>query len=134
MPIAATASGSVSGVPAPTPPAKHGVLGIPVDGRAFRALILLFNCMLTFGTYYCFDLPASLKDRFQQGHGEPYTDRFVCWGRPSSWTTARMALHSTRSVSSHTRMETGEAIESASASRLHHSSLAHAHVHVHTHA
>ncbi|XP_033738303.1 major facilitator superfamily domain-containing protein 1-like [Pecten maximus] len=31
----------------------------------YRFLVLFFNCMLTFGSYYCFDMPSVLQDEFQ---------------------------------------------------------------------
>ncbi|XP_070563686.1 lysosomal dipeptide transporter MFSD1-like [Ptychodera flava] len=32
---------------------------------SFRFIILFFNCMLTFGSYFCFDMPSVLQDVFQ---------------------------------------------------------------------
>ncbi len=32
----------------------------------YRFVVLFFNCMLTFGTYFCFDMPSVLQDDFQQ--------------------------------------------------------------------
>uniref|UniRef100_A0A8C5WL40 Lysosomal dipeptide transporter MFSD1 n=1 Tax=Leptobrachium leishanense TaxID=445787 RepID=A0A8C5WL40_9ANUR len=31
----------------------------------YRFLVLFFNCMLTFGSYFCFDMPSVLQDQFQ---------------------------------------------------------------------
>ena len=31
----------------------------------FRYLILMFNCLMTFGLYFCFDMPAALQVQFQ---------------------------------------------------------------------
>lgn len=30
----------------------------------YRFLVLFFNCMLTFGSYFCFDMPSVLQDDF----------------------------------------------------------------------
>ncbi|XP_072026984.1 lysosomal dipeptide transporter MFSD1-like [Amphiura filiformis] len=32
----------------------------------YRFVVLFFNCMLTFGTYFCFDMPSVLQDDFQK--------------------------------------------------------------------
>lgn len=32
----------------------------------FRFVILFFNCLLTFGSYFCFDMPSVLQDQFQK--------------------------------------------------------------------
>ncbi|XP_059159078.1 major facilitator superfamily domain-containing protein 1-like [Physella acuta] len=34
--------------------------------RGYRFLVLFFNCMLTFGSYFCFDMPSVLQDVFTQ--------------------------------------------------------------------
>ncbi|MGH0149639.1 UNVERIFIED_CONTAM: hypothetical protein FKN15_035869 [Acipenser sinensis] len=31
----------------------------------YRFLVLFFNCLLTFGSYFCFDIPSVLQDQFQ---------------------------------------------------------------------
>jgi len=31
----------------------------------FRFIVLFFNCLLTFGSYFCFDMPSVLQDKFQ---------------------------------------------------------------------
>ncbi|XP_050401661.2 major facilitator superfamily domain-containing protein 1 [Patella vulgata] len=36
------------------------------DTCGFRFLVLFFNCMLTFGSYFCFDMPSVLQDTFTQ--------------------------------------------------------------------
>jgi MFS family permease len=41
-------------------------MGMNPTSRRFRFIVLFFNCMLTFGSYFCFDMPSTLKDRFQQ--------------------------------------------------------------------
>lgn len=28
-------------------------------------MVLFFNCLLTFGSYFCFDIPSVLQDQFQ---------------------------------------------------------------------
>lgn len=33
---------------------------------AFRFILLFFNCMLTFGSYFCFDMPSVLQEEFQK--------------------------------------------------------------------
>ncbi|XP_063399238.1 major facilitator superfamily domain-containing protein 1-like isoform X1 [Mytilus trossulus] len=32
--------------------------------RSYRFLLLFFNCMLTFGSYFCFDMPSVLQSQF----------------------------------------------------------------------
>ena len=32
---------------------------------AFRYMLLLFNCLLTFGSYYCFDMPTVLESKIE---------------------------------------------------------------------
>ncbi|KAI8773724.1 major facilitator superfamily domain-containing protein 1-like isoform X1 [Biomphalaria glabrata] len=34
--------------------------------RGYRFLVLFFNCMLTFGSYFCFDMPSVLQDVFTE--------------------------------------------------------------------
>lgn len=34
-------------------------------GNAYRFVVLIFNCLLTFGSYFCFDMPSVLQGRFQ---------------------------------------------------------------------
>lgn len=31
----------------------------------YRFVVLFFNCMLTFGSYFCFDIPSVLQEQFQ---------------------------------------------------------------------
>ena len=31
----------------------------------YRFLVLFFNCLLTFGSYFCFDMPSVLQAQFQ---------------------------------------------------------------------
>lgn len=32
---------------------------------SYRFTMLLFNCLLTFGSYFCFDIPSVLQQQFQ---------------------------------------------------------------------
>lgn len=38
---------------------------IKADHAAYRFLVLFFNCLLTFGSYFCFDMPSVLQAEFQ---------------------------------------------------------------------
>ena len=33
---------------------------------SYRFIVLFFNCMLTFGSYFCFDMPSALQKHIQQ--------------------------------------------------------------------
>ncbi|CAB1312266.1 unnamed protein product [Coregonus sp. 'balchen'] len=37
----------------------------PAERAYYRFLVLFFNCLLTFGSYFCFDIPSVLQDQFQ---------------------------------------------------------------------
>ncbi|XP_041086102.1 major facilitator superfamily domain-containing protein 1 isoform X3 [Polyodon spathula] len=37
----------------------------PAEKAFYRFLVLFFNCLLTFGSYFCFDIPSVLQDQFQ---------------------------------------------------------------------
>ncbi|XP_053720890.1 major facilitator superfamily domain-containing protein 1 [Synchiropus splendidus] len=37
----------------------------PAEKDYYRFLVLFFNCLLTFGSYFCFDIPSVLQDQFQ---------------------------------------------------------------------
>ncbi|BFY99342.1 hypothetical protein BsWGS_02382 [Bradybaena similaris] len=39
---------------------------LQADQCYYRFLVLFFNCMLTFGSYFCFDMPSVLQDVFTQ--------------------------------------------------------------------
>lgn len=39
----------------------------------YRFLVLFFNCLLTFGSYFCFDIPSVLQDQFQGVSGRSKT-------------------------------------------------------------
>jgi fucose permease len=36
-----------------------------VESKAYRFTVLLFNCLLTFGSYYCFDMPGVLQTHIE---------------------------------------------------------------------
>ncbi|XP_013788173.1 major facilitator superfamily domain-containing protein 1-like [Limulus polyphemus] len=38
---------------------------LSADKAYFRFIILFFNCLLTFGSYFCFDMPSVLQSQFQ---------------------------------------------------------------------
>uniref|UniRef100_A0AAR2M3Z8 Lysosomal dipeptide transporter MFSD1 n=1 Tax=Pygocentrus nattereri TaxID=42514 RepID=A0AAR2M3Z8_PYGNA len=37
----------------------------PAERAYYRFMVLFFNCMLTFGSYFCFDIPSVLQEQFQ---------------------------------------------------------------------
>ncbi|KAL6095158.1 uncharacterized protein ACO6RY_16418 [Pungitius sinensis] len=37
----------------------------PAEKVYYRFVVLFFNCLLTFGSYFCFDIPSVLQDQFQ---------------------------------------------------------------------
>uniref|UniRef100_A0A3Q2NQD5 Major facilitator superfamily domain-containing protein 1-like n=1 Tax=Fundulus heteroclitus TaxID=8078 RepID=A0A3Q2NQD5_FUNHE len=37
----------------------------PAEKAYYRFMVLFFNCLLTFGSYFCFDIPSVLQDQFQ---------------------------------------------------------------------
>ncbi|KAJ0015875.1 hypothetical protein NQD34_014165 [Periophthalmus magnuspinnatus] len=37
----------------------------PAEKAYYRFVVLFFNCLLTFGSYFCFDMPSVLQDQFQ---------------------------------------------------------------------
>ncbi|KAG7492067.1 hypothetical protein MATL_G00010600 [Megalops atlanticus] len=37
----------------------------PAEKAFYRFLVLFFNCLLTFGSYFCFDIPSVLQEQFQ---------------------------------------------------------------------
>ncbi|XP_030622945.1 major facilitator superfamily domain-containing protein 1 [Chanos chanos] len=37
----------------------------PAERAYYRFVVLFFNCMLTFGSYFCFDIPSVLQEQFQ---------------------------------------------------------------------
>ncbi|XP_060594998.1 major facilitator superfamily domain-containing protein 1-like [Ruditapes philippinarum] len=39
-------------------------MAIHAQDRAYRFVLLFFNCLLTFGSYFCFDMPSVLQDTF----------------------------------------------------------------------
>lgn len=40
-------------------------MSVPAEKAYYRFLVLFFNCLLTFGSYFCFDIPSVLQDQFQ---------------------------------------------------------------------
>ncbi|CAN0383710.1 unnamed protein product [Lampetra planeri] len=38
----------------------------------YRFVVLFFNCLLTFGSYFCFDMPSVLQDQFQANTSCPH--------------------------------------------------------------
>ncbi|XP_042654589.1 major facilitator superfamily domain-containing protein 1-like [Tyto alba] len=40
-------------------------MAVAAERAAFRFVVLLFNCLLTFGSYFCFDIPSVLQEQFQ---------------------------------------------------------------------
>nr|XP_056722371.1 major facilitator superfamily domain-containing protein 1-like [Euleptes europaea] len=39
--------------------------GAAAEKAYYRFLVLFFNCLLTFGSYFCFDIPSVLQEQFQ---------------------------------------------------------------------
>ncbi|XP_055507784.1 major facilitator superfamily domain-containing protein 1-like [Leucoraja erinacea] len=37
----------------------------PAERAYYRFLLLFFNCLMTFGSYFCFDIPSVLQEQFQ---------------------------------------------------------------------
>ncbi|XP_075422391.1 lysosomal dipeptide transporter MFSD1-like isoform X3 [Ascaphus truei] len=37
----------------------------PAEREYYRFVVLFFNCLLTFGSFFCFDMPSVLQDQFQ---------------------------------------------------------------------
>uniref|UniRef100_UPI0037E84496 lysosomal dipeptide transporter MFSD1-like n=1 Tax=Semicossyphus pulcher TaxID=241346 RepID=UPI0037E84496 len=37
----------------------------PAEKAYYRFVVLFFNCLLTFGSFFCFDIPSVLQDQFQ---------------------------------------------------------------------
>ena len=38
----------------------------------FKYVVLFVNCMLTFGSYFCFDMPSTMKEELQTQYIEPW--------------------------------------------------------------
>jgi len=53
---------------------------LQADHPSYRFIVLFFNCMLTFGSYYCFDMPSVLQDHIQHA-------RIPCNGTQPNETT-----------------------------------------------
>lgn len=43
----------------------------PANPR-FKYVVLFVNCMLTFGSYFCFDMPSTMKEELQQRYIDPW--------------------------------------------------------------
>lgn len=63
---------------------KHQLLEkelAPAPDRNFKYLILVLLCTIPFGSYFCFDAPSALQDKFKQDLGittETFT-QFYSW-------------------------------------------------------
>ncbi|PVD23729.1 hypothetical protein C0Q70_17002 [Pomacea canaliculata] len=55
---------------------KHSVGNCSENG-GYRFLVLFFNCMLTFGSYFCFDMPSVLQTTFTDTNNCT-TSNFTC--------------------------------------------------------
>ena len=53
---------------------------LQADHPSYRFIVLFFNCMLTFGSYYCFDMPSVLQNHIQH-------ERIPCNGTQPNVTT-----------------------------------------------
>ncbi|KAE8579278.1 hypothetical protein XENTR_v10023979 [Xenopus tropicalis] len=40
-------------------------MAVAAEKAYYRFVVLFFNCLLTFGSYFCFDIPSVLQDQFQ---------------------------------------------------------------------
>ncbi|XP_027549513.1 major facilitator superfamily domain-containing protein 1-like isoform X3 [Neopelma chrysocephalum] len=40
-------------------------MAVPAERVSYRFAVLLFNCLLTFGSYFCFDMPGVLQQQLQ---------------------------------------------------------------------
>ncbi|XP_075035608.1 lysosomal dipeptide transporter MFSD1-like [Mixophyes fleayi] len=40
-------------------------MAVPAESGYYRFVVLFFNCLLTFGSYFCFDIPSVLQNQFQ---------------------------------------------------------------------
>ena len=67
-----------------------------INSKYYRYTILLLNCLLTFGSYYCFDMPANLQNhiteeilqKFTKQPNEYYNLFYLVY----SWTNMFMSL------------------------------------------
>ncbi|KAG8189209.1 hypothetical protein JTE90_013742 [Oedothorax gibbosus] len=41
---------------------------VDVEKPSYRFSVLFFNCLLTFGSYYCFDMPSVLQDKMEKDY------------------------------------------------------------------
>ncbi|XP_063286680.1 major facilitator superfamily domain-containing protein 1-like [Pelobates fuscus] len=51
-------------------------MAVTAEKAYYRFLVLFFNCLLTFGSFFCFDIPSVLRDQFQGS--------LTCQNRPST--------------------------------------------------
>ncbi|GMI25875.1 hypothetical protein TrCOL_g9370 [Triparma columacea] len=67
-----------------------------VDSPKFRYTILTLNCLLTFGSYFCFDMPSTLKSKIQKEVISDFTtDTDIYYNyfyTVYSWTNMLMSL------------------------------------------
>ncbi|WAR24628.1 hypothetical protein MAR_038297 [Mya arenaria] len=49
-------------------------MALQASDRVFRFIVLFFNCLLTFGSYFCFDMPSVLQDTFTNPVHQNCTD------------------------------------------------------------
>ena len=57
-----------------TKPDENGWGCLNPERPAFRYLLLGFNCLLTFGSYYCFDMPTVLESMIEDQVVSKFTD------------------------------------------------------------
>ncbi|GMI27221.1 hypothetical protein TeGR_g3395 [Tetraparma gracilis] len=67
-----------------------------VESSRYRYTILLLNCLLTFGSYYCFDMPSNCKDQIKEQIIDKFTDDsdlyYNYFYLVYSWTNMIMSL------------------------------------------
>ena len=67
-----------------------------VETPRFRYTVLILNCLLTFGSYYCFDMPSNLKDQLKDQIISKFTDSpdtyYQYFYLVYSWTNMIMSL------------------------------------------
>ncbi|XP_054707597.1 major facilitator superfamily domain-containing protein 1-like [Uloborus diversus] len=51
---------------------------VEVGHPIYRFLVLFFNCLLTFGSYYCFDMPSVLQDAMEKDYKCDNTTNSSC--------------------------------------------------------
>eukprot|EP00049_Salpingoeca_infusionum_P021735 m.4334 g.4334 ORF g.4334 m.4334 type:complete len:468 (-) comp4465_c0_seq1:140-1543(-) len=58
----------------------------------YRLLVLFFNCMLTFGSYFCFDMPSVLEDLFEKEPHNLSPTQYNLLYAIYAWTNAAMVI------------------------------------------